>query len=238
MHIAAITNPFSGSISCKPTTASTMLDAKANLQHGALYLTDHQQAGVGRLQERTWLSHPSDLTFSLALAQKKTTLSGPLPLLVALALAKTLQHLSIKNITIKWPNDLLINEEKIAGILCQAQGDFYIIGIGLNIAKRTQNLSTESQAYPAVGLLDVSDMLPSKELLLNELLQNLHNVFSDTNWLENFNNYLYRPSQAISYQVGDTRHSGFVKSVLADGALLLQTPSQQVRLYAGEVVRS
>jgi BirA family biotin operon repressor/biotin-[acetyl-CoA-carboxylase] ligase len=108
--------------------------AQAGAPDGATVVADHQTAGRGRLG-RTWHSPPG---VNLYLSQ---ILRGPFeqptlpPLVGALATREAIQaHLpSDLTAAIKWPNDILVGEYKVAGILCELFADIVIIGIGINV---------------------------------------------------------------------------------------------------------
>ncbi|MBI4807732.1 MAG: biotin--[acetyl-CoA-carboxylase] ligase [Nitrosomonadales bacterium] len=106
---------------------------------GTVLAVEWQTAGRGRLG-RTWHSGLGDtLTFSLLwrFGGGLATLSG-LSLAAGVAMMRALQELGIAGAGLKWPNDILLNDGKLAGILIEAQGDMLgpsavVIGIGLNL---------------------------------------------------------------------------------------------------------
>ena len=116
---------------------------QAGVEHGTLVLADAQTAGRGRMA-RSWFSPPGvNLYGSLVI---RTTIEAPhlaawlswLPLMAALAAAEGIEIVSGLPIAVKWPNDLLINERKLGGILCESgapagAGPFQVIGIGINV---------------------------------------------------------------------------------------------------------
>ncbi|WP_010166329.1 biotin--[acetyl-CoA-carboxylase] ligase [Candidatus Epulonipiscium viviparus] len=116
----------------------------SNIQSGAIIIADTQTSGKGRLG-RSWSSPKGEGIFmsivvcpTLAINQipKLTLISG-------LAMCHTLKNICGSNDTrIKWPNDILINEKKVCGILCELVGNntgknFIIIGIGVNVNQTT-----------------------------------------------------------------------------------------------------
>lgn len=102
----------------------------------ALYGTDFQTAGKARL-DRTWTVHPGQaLTFStLVRLPAGAPASGWIPLITGWAIAQALSDCAIEA-TVKWPNDVLVEDKKICGILCRfVPGDpaAVIIGAGINV---------------------------------------------------------------------------------------------------------
>src|SRR4029079_8440638 len=116
---------------------------QAGVEHGTLVLADAQTAGRGRMS-RSWFS-PSGVNLYGSLVIR-TTIDAPrlaawlswLPLMAALGSAEASDLVSRLPIAVKWPNDLLINERKVGGILCESgastgAGPFQVIGIGINL---------------------------------------------------------------------------------------------------------
>ncbi len=145
------THAFGRVLHYLPSTASTNADALAYLQqpattstpHGMVVLADCQTAGRGR-RGRTWHSPPQgNLYFSVIVVPRPgATGTAPwlswVPLFSALAVADCLSHQTGLPVSVKWPNDLLINEKKLGGILCEQTTTpdrtmAIVIGIGLNI---------------------------------------------------------------------------------------------------------
>lgn len=122
------------------TTASTQdlvkNHALANAPEGLAVQALIQTAGKGR-QGREWISQEGNLFISFLLRPKGGPLEmGQLSLLTAVALAK-----SLDDIKLKWPNDVLKNGKKCAGILLERENDALIIGVGLNIVSAPDEFS-------------------------------------------------------------------------------------------------
>jgi BirA family biotin operon repressor/biotin-[acetyl-CoA-carboxylase] ligase len=140
-------------------------DAKS----GDVIVANYQSAGRGRL-DRTFLAPPSTaLLFSLYLHPQRVHDDwGFLPLLAGYSIADTLRKISA-DVSIKWPNDLLIDELKVGGIISTAAGSGVIIGIGINVSSTVTELPVEtatSLSLAGVDKLDRNFLLP---LLLNAL---------------------------------------------------------------------
>ena len=140
-------------------TASTNLDARSG-GHGDVFTADFQSAGRGRLDHK-WISPPAtNLMMSAVLSvygMSPESLST-FPLVVGLAVAKALSSLlgaHSKTIGLKWPNDIWISGRKVAGILCELDGNNVIAGIGVNVGR--QEFPPEI-AGKAVSLADVSEV--------------------------------------------------------------------------------
>ena len=129
----------------KDETESTNLDARAG-RHGDVFTADYQTAGRGRLDHK-WLSPPgANLMMSAVLSVEGLSPEqvATLPLVVGLAVAKAVRRLFVngqdvgrktEDVKLKWPNDVLVGGKKLAGILCERNGDNVIAGIGINVGQ-------------------------------------------------------------------------------------------------------
>ena len=136
--LAAHPGPFGGTHQVLGTTDSTMDRAWAALEHGAgdghLVVADRQTAGRGS-HGRSWTS-PAGTDLYLSLLLRSRPLRPTLTLAVALAVAERVDaHGAVARV--KWPNDVLVGEAKVAGILCESRSRGSIadivVGIGLNV---------------------------------------------------------------------------------------------------------
>lgn len=132
----------------KRETESTNLDARAGGPHD-VFTADFQTAGRGRLDHKWDSPEGTNLLMSVVLPVDGQTPEAvaTLPLVAGLAVAKGLSGLRTRRdssvgkslrgrIAIKWPNDVLVDGKKIAGILCERHGDCVIVGIGVNVRQR------------------------------------------------------------------------------------------------------
>ena len=129
---------------CLPSTNREAVQlAQADVEHGTVVVAESQTAGRGRLS-RTWFSPPGiNLYCSIILrtarpSERLTEWLSWLPLVSALAAAEAIEQVSSIHVSVKWPNDLLISERKVGGILCESgagsrSDPFQIIGIGINV---------------------------------------------------------------------------------------------------------
>ena len=127
------------------STGSTNADLAAASRGGAaaglVLIAEEQTAGRGR-QDRAW-SAPwgSGLTFSvLVVPVAVPSRWGWLPLLAGLGVAGPIARVCGLEVTLKWPNDVLVGERKLAGILAERVGDQVVIGVGINVSLRPHEL--------------------------------------------------------------------------------------------------
>lgn len=158
-----------------PETASTNADVVAGAAVGAaeglVVVAEHQVAGRGRA-ERTWTApERSGLTFSVLLRPPPATRPrwGWLPLLAGLAVATPLARLSGLEVGLKWPNDVLIGERKLAGLLAEVSGDAVVLGIGINVSLREDELPVPAATSLRLAGSEVVDREPVLRAVLREL---------------------------------------------------------------------
>jgi BirA family transcriptional regulator, biotin operon repressor / biotin---[acetyl-CoA-carboxylase] ligase len=124
------------------TNAALLAAAADDAPEGTVLLAEHQVAGRGRL-DRTWVSPPgAGLTVSLLLRPDvPSARRGWLPLLTGVALADAVAEVPGVRAALKWPNDLLADDgAKLAGILAEVGSGAVVVGVGLNVSTRADEL--------------------------------------------------------------------------------------------------
>jgi BirA family biotin operon repressor/biotin-[acetyl-CoA-carboxylase] ligase len=230
-------------------TGSTNADLMARiaapegLTSPVLLSAAHQTAGRGRAG-RSWLSAPgSTLMFSLAwkLRGPLNRLAG-LPLAVGVALAETLSTLEVP-VTLKWPNDLMKDGSKLAGILVETReapggGIWAVTGVGLNLLMPEQLESEIGRTVAAAPWLARMDRNVLLATLLNSLavaLQEFDNA-GFAAFSERWNRCdAYRGEAVLILENGAVLHQGVAAGVDADGRLLLDTPQGRIAVISGDV---
>jgi biotin-(acetyl-CoA carboxylase) ligase len=176
-----------------PETGSTNADLAAEAGEGAaegvVLATEVQTAGRGRLG-RSWTAPPrSALLFSVLLRpQVPVARAGWMPLLAGVAAATAVRRMtawsqaaerffpdqggrsdSAVDARLKWPNDLLVGDRKLAGILVEKAGDAMIVGIGLNVGLKSAELPVPTATSLAIEGAPLSDRAPILRAILREL---------------------------------------------------------------------
>jgi BirA family transcriptional regulator, biotin operon repressor / biotin---[acetyl-CoA-carboxylase] ligase len=159
------------------STGSTNADLLARGgPEGQVLVAEEQTAGRGRAG-RTWVSQPgASLTFSVLLrpASVPPSARGWLPLLTGVAVAAGVRSAAGVAASLKWPNDILAGDRKLAGILAEQapDGDAVVVGVGLNVATPQGALPVSPAGLPATSLL-VEGADVARETLLVEILRSL-----------------------------------------------------------------
>jgi BirA family transcriptional regulator, biotin operon repressor / biotin---[acetyl-CoA-carboxylase] ligase len=161
------------------TTGSTSADLLARGgPEGQVLAAEEQTAGRGRMG-RTWVSQPgASLTFSVLLRPTRIPpmRRGWLPLLTGIAVATAVRSAAGVTATLKWPNDVLIGDAKLAGILAEQSGDAVVIGIGINVATAASALPVSPKGLPATSLR-VAGADVARDVLLIEVLRQLEHSY-------------------------------------------------------------
>ena len=165
-------------LALKEETGSTNADvadaARAGAAEGLIVVAEQQVAGRGR-RDRVWVSPArAGLTVSVLLRPGDVPQRhwAWLPLLAGVALRDAVQRIAEVDAALKWPNDLLVGDGKAAGILAEVTGDAVVLGIGLNVTTRADELPPTT-GLPATSLLLAGARSTDRDPLLRALLRGL-----------------------------------------------------------------
>jgi BirA family biotin operon repressor/biotin-[acetyl-CoA-carboxylase] ligase len=187
LHTQMIGRPCHYHLEVSSTNTLARSLGQQGTAEGTIVVADVQTAGRGQAG-RIWISPPErNLYVSIVLRPAVTPAQAPLlSLLVAVALVDTLRHMAVPS-GIKWPNDVLIGDRKVAGILTEMETDgarvhFIVVGIGVNINMSNVELARYLGpiAPTATSLQIVLGHEISRERLLAALLSHLEQ------WYERF----------------------------------------------------
>ncbi len=151
------------------TNADVLAQAARGAPEGLVIAAEAQTAGRGR-QGRSWISRPgAALMFSVLLrpVQVPQAARGWVPLLAGVATASALRDVPGAggrgiDARLKWPNDILVGERKLGGILAEQSGDAIVVGIGINLLGGEPDLpvpTATSLELHGVGGIDRTDLL-------------------------------------------------------------------------------
>ena len=225
------------------STNNYLMELEGPIKGYRVCLAERQTAGRGR-RGRQWQSpFARNLYMSLAFERDLgfQKLSG-LSLVAGVAVVRALEELGVQGLALKWPNDIWLDGNKLAGILVELQGEFQatsrvVIGLGLNVHMRHGDAEID-QAWTSLALNGVQ--LPEGRTglataVLRQILVSMEGFiergFGD--WMESWQRYdaLYG-QEVVTLPNGD---KGIARGVDADGAYLIESEAGVTAVNAGEI---
>ncbi|MDH2915216.1 bifunctional biotin--[acetyl-CoA-carboxylase] ligase/biotin operon repressor BirA [Kosakonia sp. HypNH10] len=236
-----------GSVAVLPVIDSTnqyLLDRLAGLQSGDACVAEYQQAGRGR-RGRKWISpFGANLYISMywRLEQGPAAAIG-LSLVIGIVMTEVLRDLGADQVRVKWPNDLYLQDRKLAGILVELTGKTgdaaqIVIGAGVNLAMRNAQAGDINQGW--INLQEAGVRIDRNVLaarLITELRSALHCFEQEglapflPRW-EVLDNFINRPVKLI---IGEKEIFGISRGIDSQGALLLEQDGVVKPWVGGEI---
>ncbi len=224
---------------CDSTNAVLLTRSEAGAPSGSIVIAESQTAGRGR-RGRTWVSAPGDsLTFSLLWRFAPGTVPLGLSLAVGVAVTNALAKVGAGETALKWPNDVLKDGRKLAGILVElvpGQTHAAVIGIGLNLRLPATLPAEVRDTAAALELpVDVNTLLATLLVELRTVLETfavtgfagLH-----TDWTAR---HVHQDAPVRLLSDFAPPRDGICRGVAADGALLFEMEGRIERVLSGEV---
>ena len=235
----------------KQTTQSTQIIAhqlaQESCEHGTIVIADEQTKGKGRMNRPWQSSKDKGIWMSIILRPEILPYRAPeLTLLTATILAEVMvDHLGVQP-QIKWPNDILINSKKTAGILTEMQAEqdkieYVVIGVGLNVNQTKDDLPANT-GYKATSL----KIETKQEWDLKEIIQKILFTFEKryTSYIDNgfgkikdkWESYGYKIGEPIWLKTSQGRSQVIFLGIADDGALLAKDSQENIdKIYSAEI---
>ncbi|WP_428622211.1 bifunctional biotin--[acetyl-CoA-carboxylase] ligase/biotin operon repressor BirA [Sedimenticola sp.] len=228
------------------TNSHLMEKGAGNIRTGHVCLAERQSEGRGR-RGRNWASpFGSNIYLSLfwEYGLAPAALSG-ISLAAGLAVIRALRQLGVSEIGLKWPNDILHGEKKLAGLLLEVAGEQsgpsrVVLGLGLNVRLKESDAETIDQPWESLSRLPGGATL-SRNRIVAALLENLVTVLAQfeqnglkgmiTEWRQ----YDLFDGKRVVLQMGSRQIEGVHRGVESSGALLLETADGIRAFHGGEV---
>ena len=198
---------------------------------------DYQSKGKGR-NNRQWESKKGEnLLFSLLLKDKKFLANAPvMSIYLTIEVAELLRIYGLKNISIKWPNDVYVDGKKICGVLTESQiPDYVVIGVGLNV---NQTVFSDDLRRPATSMkLELKKEIDIEELkieLFGQLADNLHKMYSDK-YLSYFREHNFLQNKRVRVVVNNQIFIGEVVGLDDDFCLKIVCRDMVLHIDSGEI---
>ena len=221
------------------TNEKAMTLGREGAPEGSVVLAERQTAGRGRRGAAWFCGEGSGLAFTILLRPQFERVLWPrLSLVAGVAIAKSLELAGMAP-EIKWPNDVLIGGRKVCGILVEAEGDFVVVGIGLNVRReklpkdlqgRATSLEEEgaSELSREEYLLGVSNAVKTLAQSVNRGFEGLLDMVRARCALE---------GKEIEFLVGQASHRGLCRGIGDSGDLLVLEKGVVNRYFTADQIR-
>jgi BirA family biotin operon repressor/biotin-[acetyl-CoA-carboxylase] ligase len=223
------------------TNDEALLLYEKGAPEGTVVRAFQQTAGRGR-RGRSWVSLPGNLCFSFVLKPNCSLMeASQLSFVMAVAMGEVISPLlpSPNMLTYKWPNDLLLDNKKVAGILIQTESnsasnlEVCIVGVGINIQSVPDNLT-----YPVTGLSQHSSEDIDVNQLLSTLLKSIDMYYTIWQqqgfepirklWLQRAHSL----QQEMTIKIGEISINGIFMGINSLGVLLFKQSDGSIREFA------
>jgi BirA family transcriptional regulator, biotin operon repressor / biotin---[acetyl-CoA-carboxylase] ligase len=223
----------------EPEVESTQLLLQGtDLPEGAVAVTEHQTGGRGRLG-RSW-DEPagSSVLVSVLLRPPAARKLPELSLVAALAVAIAVEETTGLSAQVKWPNDVMLNRRKVAGILSELAGGAVVLGIGLNVNQAREELPLGAPTEPG-SLRTLTGTRYDRAAVLGLILLRLEELYDG--WREGGLDAVYGELGSRDFLRGRTitlnGERAIAIQIRRDGTLELETAAGEVRaIESGEVL--
>ncbi len=205
----------------------------------SVVLAEEQTAGRGR-SGQTWHDSPGDSLLFSMLLPRSGAVPLYLPVLVGLAAARAVERAATGlRVGVKWPNDLVVNDRKAGGILCESTSGGVVAGVGINVRQRPGSFPEEIRPR-AVSLETAAGARVSRRTLAGSLAGELMRLWRPTSSaaLPHEAHLELESRDALRGRAVDTVQEGrgTARGIAPDGALVLERPDGSLtRVVAGSV---
>lgn len=222
--------------------------AEQGAPEGSVVVADSQSAGRGRMG-RPW-SSPAGVNIYTSIVLRPTlglSEATQLTFLAAVAVARALEKSCGVSVNVKWPNDILLNGKKIAGLLNELSGEtegihHVILGIGVNLNMEQDQFPPDLR-YPATSVRIETgqrvDRVQFVRTLFSEI-ETLYNLLLEHGFVPirlAWEALFDLVGTVVEVDTGSTPVRGTVAGIAEDGALLLTTGAETTPIYSGDVRR-
>lgn len=228
------------------TNQQARLLAEQGAEHGTVVVADRQTAGRGR-RGRQWDSPPgTNIYFTLLLRPEfHPSKASMLTILMALAVAKGIEETGVEGVSIKWPNDVLLNGRKVCGILTEMSAEpdginHVVIGTGINTGPYT---FPEELQDKATAIANETGRKVNRAELLQKVLQQFETVYEEfcrignlSYLIADYEKRLVNKDREVKVLDPKGEYAATAKGITENGELVVIDESGEERqIYAGEV---
>lgn len=216
--------------------------AHLGASHGTVVRADYQSAGRGRQGRRWEVPANTALTFSVVLRPDMPLhLLGPLSIQLAAVLCDCFVHAGARDVSLKWPNDVLIGGRKVSGILVQTRAMPELVAVaGIGI-----NFSTPGEALPpfATSLEAAIGHEIDAEAMFDDLLSAIERMWTtwdgelSTQQVRDLDGRLWLKGEQVTLFDADREITGTIAGISPGGGLRMVIDGSETTIFAGEITR-
>lgn len=219
------------------STNTYLKENYSNYENLTIVSAEHQTNGKGRFN-RKWIDN-DDLLFSILIKENLVKITD-----YSLLIAKSIFNVLSKymdNLSIKWPNDIMVNDNKICGILLEAVStskiECVVLGVGINV---NTTIFSEDLLLKATSMKNILNRNINKEELLAEIMicfEKDYNEYINGNkdFISVINNNFYLRDKEVSFNYNNVIYSGKAIGINEYGEILIKVEDEIMNIYAGEV---
>ena len=205
--------------------------------NGTLIVAENQHNSRGRLG-RVWRSKPGNIYLSLVLYPEIDLLPA-IGIISSLATARSIERATGLNTEVKWPNDILVNGKKVAGVLMEcslkeARVLYVVLGVGINITFDTSDLPELSDT--ATSLTSELGREVNRAFVLRNFLHDFDNLYQSAMTgivpLEEWKLKMQTLGRVVTVYSDDFSYTGVAEDIDEYGSLVLRFPDGQTSVFS------
>ncbi len=227
------------------STSKFLLDLykSTNIDAPVVVTADYQSKGKGR-ESKSWESEKGKNLLISVLLEHKISLQDQFKFSVIISLA-IVDFLSIyikEGVSIKWPNDIMINDKKIAGFIIEnivKNTVVYtsVLGVGVNINQKIFNVFSPLATSISLENNIENDLIQIKEDFLSCLEKRYKSLNTTTNFLKEYNDLLYKKNKNLSFEINKKKNNARIVGVDDSGKLNLRFNNKKVKKFSENSIR-
>jgi len=247
-----VRNPFSAPVYYEETVESTMEVSKQlaceGAAHGTVFFADFQTKGRGRIAGRLWeMNSAENLSFTVILRYPGIeNIPAALTLRAGLSVLTAIEEFApvLKGrIKVKWPNDIMIESCKAAGILCEAENGNVYLGIGINTAQKEFPAHLRGKAASIALASGMEIKKEERFSLLEKILEKLYEELekNKNDWKIRLEQRLYKKGEEVIFTEGAADSGKIIKGIILgigdSGELLIMPEGEALSrsFFSGEI---
>ena len=208
-----------------------------DMPEGALAVCDEQTAGRGRLGRGWTAPAGTAILASVLLRPPPDRVISEISLVAGTAVAEAVEGAVALAVQVKWPNDVMLNRRKVAGVLAEAADGAVVVGIGLNVNQERDQLPQDTKVA-AASLYTIDGVKRDRAPLLASILERLEQNYDA--WVERGLNGVYDSLGSRDFLRGRRieldGESGVGIKIDRDGRFLVDVGGEQRALESGEIL--